>query len=80
MFRDTRITRIRPDVIAGIPAVTLDIGGALWGDDSGRQLKDAASRQPTFSAVLVTIPAGGSAHADLFYHGVELSSSGCRPT
>jgi hypothetical protein len=46
---------------------------------SGRQLGDAASRQPVFAATLVTIPAGGTAHADLFYHDVEVVTSGCKP-
>lgn len=46
---------------------------------SGRQLGDAATRQPVFAAALVTIPAGGTAHADLFYHDVGVLTSGCEP-
>ncbi|HEY0933134.1 MAG TPA: DUF4232 domain-containing protein [Trebonia sp.] len=45
----------------------------------GRQLGDAAGHDPVFKAGLVTIPAGGTAHADLFYHDVEVSTSGCKP-
>jgi hypothetical protein len=46
---------------------------------SGRQLGDAASREPVFPATLVTIPAGGTAHADLFWHDAEVFTSGCKP-
>jgi hypothetical protein len=45
----------------------------------GRQLGDAATRQPLFKAGLVTVAAGATAHADLFYHDVEVTTSGCKP-
>ena len=46
---------------------------------NGKQLGDAAIRNPLFKAALVTIPAGGTAHADLFYSDGEVFTSGCRP-
>jgi hypothetical protein len=45
-----------------------------------KQLGDAASRNPLFPARLVTIPAGGTAHADLFWSDGEVYTSGCKPT
>lgn len=45
----------------------------------GRQLGDAASRQPVFPATPVVIPAGGTAHADLYWHDAEVFTSGCKP-
>jgi hypothetical protein len=47
---------------------------------SGRQLGDAAGRNPVFKAAVVTIPAGGTAHADLFWSDGEVYTSGCKPT
>lgn len=145
MFHYTSLTRIRRPAIAGISALTLGVGAAVWattaasaapspaaaaaaaptcatsalsvwvdadqsdgaaGTDAypleitnhgghactlkgypgvstttlgGGQLGDAASRQPVFAAALVTIPAGGTAHADLFYHDVAVFTSGCKP-
>ena len=58
------------DGYPGVSATTL----------GGRQLGDAASREPVFAATRVTIQAGGTAHADLFYHEVEVTTSGCKPT
>ena len=43
------------------------------------QLGDAAGRSNLFPARVVTIPAGGTAHADLFYVNAEVTTSGCRP-
>jgi len=150
MFHHTSLMRIRRPAIAGISALTLGVGAAVWattaaaaapspaaaaaaaaaaaptcatsalsvwvdadqsdgaaGTDAypleitnhgghactlkgypgvstttlgGGQLGDAASRQPVFAAALVTIPAGGTAHADLFYHDVAVFTSGCKPT
>ena len=57
------------DGYPGVSATTL----------GGRQLGDAASREPVFAATPVTIPAGGTAHADLFYHDVAVITSGCKP-
>ena len=45
-----------------------------------KQLGDAAGRDTLFPAKVVTIPAGGTAHADLFYSNGEVSTSGCKPT
>jgi hypothetical protein len=58
--------------LTGYPGVSATTFG-------GKQLGDAANRQPVFKAALVTIPAGGTAHADLFYHDVEVTTSGCKP-
>lgn len=48
-------------------------------DASGRQLGDAAARDPVYPSHLVVIPAGGTAHALLGYGAVEVSTSGCKP-
>ena len=48
-------------------------------DASGRQLGDAAARDPVFPGHVVVIPAGGTAHALLGYGAVEVSTSGCKP-
>jgi len=48
-------------------------------DASGRQLGDAAARDPVFRGHVVVIPAGGTAHALLGYGAVEVSTSGCKP-
>ncbi len=48
-------------------------------DASGRQLGDAAARDPVFPSHMVVIPAGGTAHALLGYGAVEVSTSGCKP-
>jgi hypothetical protein len=63
----TRVCTLRG--YPGVSATTL----------GGRQLGDAASRQPVFPAILVTIPAGGTAHADLYWHDAEVFTSGCKP-
>jgi hypothetical protein len=47
---------------------------------NGKQLGDAAVRKPLFNATMVTIPSGGTAHADLFYSDGEVFTSGCKPT
>jgi hypothetical protein len=47
---------------------------------SGKQLGNAASRDSLFAAKTVTIPAGGTAHADLFYSNGEVTTApGCKP-
>ncbi len=46
---------------------------------NGKQLGDAAGRNGLFPARVVTIPAGGTAHADLFYGNAEVTTSGCKP-
>lgn len=47
---------------------------------SGRQLGDAAGRNPLYPGAWVNIPAGGTAHSLLSYGNAEVSTSGCRPT
>jgi len=46
---------------------------------TGHQLGDAAARQTLYPAATVTVPAGGTVHADLFYGDAEVSTSGCKP-
>lgn len=48
-------------------------------DSAGQQLGDAAARQTVYPAATVTVPAGGTVHADLFYGDAEVSTSGCKP-
>jgi Protein of unknown function (DUF4232) len=44
------------------------------------QLGAAAARNPIYPGRVVTIPAGGTAHALLSYGDAEVSTSGCKPT
>jgi hypothetical protein len=46
---------------------------------NGQQLGDAAARNTIYPGRVVTIPAGGTAHALLSYGDVEVSTSGCKP-
>lgn len=46
---------------------------------SAKQLGDAAGRNARFKATVVTIPAGGTAHADLLWSDGEVFTSGCKP-
>jgi Protein of unknown function (DUF4232) len=46
---------------------------------SGKQLGDAAGRNPLYAGAWVNIPAGGTAHSLLSYGNAEVSTSGCRP-
>jgi hypothetical protein len=46
---------------------------------AGKQLGDAAARNPLYSAAWVTIPAGGTAHSLFAYGAAEVSTSGCNP-
>jgi hypothetical protein len=48
--------------------------------DNFKQLGNAAGRNPLFRATTVTIPAGGTAHAVLFWSDAEVYTSGCKPT
>jgi hypothetical protein len=48
-------------------------------DANGKQLGDAAARNPLFHGKVVTIPAGGTAHALFAYGAAEVSTSGCKP-
>jgi Protein of unknown function (DUF4232) len=48
---------------------------------NGGQIGRAAGWNPLFKSKTVTIPAGGSAHADLFWVEVgNFTASGCKPT
>ena len=47
---------------------------------SGKQLGDAAGRNPLYAGAWVNIPAGGTAHSLLAYGNAEVSTSGCKPT
>ena len=47
---------------------------------SGKQLGDAAGRNPLYAGAWVNIPAGGTAHSLLSYGNAEVSTSGCKPT
>jgi Protein of unknown function (DUF4232) len=47
---------------------------------TGKQLGDAAGRNPLYAGAWVNIAAGGTAHALLSYGDVEVTSSGCKPT
>ena len=47
---------------------------------NGRQLGDAAGRNPIYRARSVTIPAGGTAHVLFSWGSAEVSTSGCKPT
>jgi hypothetical protein len=45
----------------------------------GKQLGDAATRDPVFPAAWVNIPAGGTAHALFGYGAAEVDTSNCKP-
>ena len=45
----------------------------------GKQLGPAAGRNPLYKGKVVTIPAGGTAHALFAYGNAEVSTSGCKP-
>jgi hypothetical protein len=47
-------------------------------DDAGKQLGDAATKDPIFPARSVTIPAGGTAHVLFGYVEAEVTTSGCK--
>ncbi len=46
----------------------------------GKQLGDAAARNPLYAGAWVNIPAGGTAHSLFAYGAAEVSTSGCKPT
>jgi hypothetical protein len=62
----------KPCTLIGYPGVTATSA-------AGKQLGDAAGWNPVYPARLVTIPAGGTAHADLFWSDGEVFTSGCKP-
>jgi Domain of unknown function (DUF4232) len=45
----------------------------------GKQLGNAAARSTLYAPSTVTVGAGGTVHAVLFYAAVEVSTSGCKP-
>ena len=47
---------------------------------NGKQLGDAAGRNPVYPVRSVTIPAGGTAHALFSWGSAEVTTSGCKPT
>jgi hypothetical protein len=63
----------KPCTLSGYPGVTATSA-------TGKQLGDAAGWNPRYPKRLVTIPAGGTAHADLFWSDGEVFTSGCKPT
>jgi Domain of unknown function (DUF4232) len=66
--------------ISGHACNTFGFPGVSATSLAGKQLGDAAGRNGLFRPRVVTIPAGATAHADLFYGDAEVSTSGCKPT
>ena len=67
-------TGSRACTLSGYPGVSAT-------NASGGQIGRAAARNPLFKAKTVTIPAGGSAHAYLFWTEIgNFTASGCKPT
>ncbi len=65
--------------ISGHACNTFGFPGVSATSLAGKQLGDAAGRNGLFRPRVVTIPAGGTAHADLFYGNAEVTTSGCKP-
>ena len=63
-----------------MPCTLTGYPGVAATNATGKQLGDAAGWNPLYPARLVTIPAGGTAHADLFWSDGEVFTSGCKPT
>jgi len=66
--------------IGSKPCTLIGYPGVAATNAAGKQLGDSAGWNPRYSARLVTIPAGGTAHADLFWSDGEVFTSGCKPT
>lgn len=66
--------------ISGHACRTFGFPGVSATNASLKQLGDAAGRSSRFPARIVTIPAGGTAHADLSWSDGEVFTSGCKPT
>ena len=66
--------------IGAVPCTLIGYPGVAATSATGKQLGDSAGWNPRYPARLVTIPAGGTAHADLFWSGGEVFTSGCQPT
>jgi hypothetical protein len=65
--------------IAGKACTLFGYPGVSAVNTAGKQLGDAASRNPLFAAKTVTIPAGATAHADLFWSDGEVyTAPGCK--
>ena len=62
------------------PCTLIGYPGVAATNATGKQLGDSAGWNPLYRARLVTIPAGGTAHADLFWSDGEVFTSGCKPT
>ena len=66
--------------ISGKPCTLIGYPGVTATSATGKQLGDGAGWNPLYPARLVTIAAGGTAHADLFWSDSEVLTSGCKPT
>jgi Protein of unknown function (DUF4232) len=66
--------------IGAVPCTLIGYPGVTATSATGKQLGDGAGWNPLYPARLVTIPAGGTAHADLFWSDGEVFTSGCKPT
>ena len=66
--------------ISGKPCTLIGYPGVTATSATGKQLGDGAGWNPLYPARLVTIAAGGTAHADLFWSDGEVLTSGCKPT
>jgi len=66
--------------IGAVPCTLIGYPGVAAIGATGKQLGDAAGWNPRYPARLVTIPAGGTAHSDLFWSDGEVFTSGCKPT
>jgi hypothetical protein len=62
------------------PCTLIGYPGVAATNATGKRLGDSAGWNPRYRARLVTIPAGGTAHADLFWSDGEVFTSGCKPT
>jgi len=67
----TNVSR-HPCSLIGYPGVSAT-------NASGKQLGDAARRNPLYAARLVTVPAGGTVHVLFGYSDAEVGTSGCKP-
>jgi hypothetical protein len=65
--------------ISGHPCTVSGYPGVSALNAKGKQLGAAAGRNSLFKAKVVTIAAGGTAHAVLFYADAEVHTSGCKP-
>jgi hypothetical protein len=65
--------------ISGHACATGGYPGVSATGPGGKQLGLAAGRNPLYKGKVVTIPAGGTAHALFAYGSAEVSTSGCKP-